>query len=455
MPNYYRSKANLVVAIILFLTINILLILSTKLDNLIVLTIINSILLIHFLLWLHVGKLKKSETTIRGYVNPLLFTIMLFFLVFLINHGFGNTCSGVIWTYSMLILGITPLTLITIYTIYALINDGSIDDSFFDRRGKTRGKILIRTCFASSVIIFLVIFSPVIINGFDYLIGDNEAEIRELVNDLIKDAENDTEKTLALLSWFDSGYKKKENISNIYNREIEKDNEILLQVGDDFVYIFSKPPHFCTRLDAENDMWVFCSRCGRCGEFGTLFNTMGHYTNLTVRKVDCPGEDHVWNEVLIDDNWIIVDPTGVNLPNSNGFDLPSNFIEEKVKNDLWNEGIMVEEGNVSYVYATYPESPDEKEDITYRYTVLTNITIKTVNINNQSIEGASIKVYSHNRLSMRYTKLERNTNETGEYTFTLGGGDYTFKAERGNLSGEKRGSFSENESNYNITIVLN
>jgi len=453
----FTPKLNIVIATILFLIIDILLIASTKLDNLITLALVNSIFVIHIILWLHVGDFKIKENLVKGYATPLVFIIIFFSIVLLINALI--TCNGIIWTYSTIILGMIPLILITLYTAFALIKDGQLTDEFFIKRGRKRGNIFFFTWTISIIMLLLIIMSPLIINGLNYTIRDNNQELHSLVNNLTKNSHNDTEKTLSLLSWFDSGYGKKENISDIYKREHEKDNEILLKVGDDFIYIFSKEPNFCTRLDEKNDMWIFASRCGRCGEFSTLFNTMSIYANLTTRKVECDGEDHAWNEVLINisgnESWIVVDSTAVNLPDGKGFDLPRNFMEEKIKGDLRAHNIIVDEGNVSFVYAIYTDAPNKKVDITDRYTNLTNITVFTVDKNNQPLGNVTVDVYSNNRLIQRYTGLTNTTNDEGIHTFTMGGGNYTFKASINNFYGENTSSFIEKEPNHNITIELN
>jgi len=462
----YTPKLNIVIVTILFLITDILLIFSTKLDNLYVLALVNSIFVLHIFLWLHVGDFKVKDNLFKGYVPPLLLAIIFFFIVIVIdylinlfvNNTFGSGSSGVIWIYTTLLLGIMPIILAMIYTLYALIKDGNINDSYFKRRRRTHGKILTYTWFVSLLLLFLIILSPLISNGLNYAIKDNSKELHNLVNNLTKDTHNDTEKTLSLLSWFDRGVGKQENMANVYYRidkSKQSDNDVLLRVGGDFIYIFSKYPNFCTRFHSDDPNLIFASRCGACGEFSSLFNTMGNYAGLEIRRAVCLGEDHLWNEVKINGKWIVVDSTAVNLSNSTGFNLSTNFMEEKIKGDLRGNNIKVDEGNVSYVYAIYPNAPNNKVDITERYTNRTNITVLTVDKNHQPIDNVTIEVYSNNRLIQRYTGLTNKTNNEGIYTFTIGGGNYTFKASINNLYGENTSSFIEKEPSHNITIELN
>jgi hypothetical protein len=299
-----------------------------------------------------------------------------------------------------------------------------------------------------------VIFSPLLVIGLDNTFTDNKTEVKEVVDGLTQGSFNDVDKTLALLSWFDKGVGKEENFASIYHRERQKDIEILFNFGNRW-YIFSKSPYFCCR--GNDVMWVWCARCGRCGEASLLFNTMAYYAEIDVRRVRCLGEDHDWNEVNISGEWIALDATEVNLDNSTGWNLSRNFMEDKVKGE-WSslKNVSLEEGNVSYVYAEYPDDRPN-EDITVRYTDTTNITVRCIDSNNQPLGNVTISIHSHNSAKEHLHErviLTKDTNETGQYTFTLGGGDYTFKAEKDNLSGEIRGSFSEDEPYHSVTIVL-
>ncbi len=450
--DYYRFIKNpLILFTILFWIVQLLINLM-KADNLLIISLIDFLLVTYFLLWFSIGKFKKkSKQFYDGLISPIFILLIFLFIPSLINLTCGEIFSGILWRYSWLLFGNLPLLVATIYIIYTIAKDGSFNDSFFKKRGEQFSKYNSRSFAISFCIVFLIILSPIIVNGFNFLIGDNEADLHQLVDDITKDSENNTDKTLALLAWFDRGEGKSENISNIYYRERESDNEILLNIGNS-MYIFSKPPHFCTRGD--DAMWIFSSLCGRCGEFGTLFNTMAYYANLTVRKVVCNGEDHVWNEVKIEGEWLVVDATAVNLPDKTGFNLSSNFMENKVRGE-WKDGRT--QGNVSYVYAIYPNATSEEVDITCRYTDTVNITIKTVDVNNQSISGVTIKVYSLNSANpSNYDEyiLSRKTNEIGQYTFRLGDGEYKFKVEKGSLEGVLIDTFTKDKNYYNRNITL-
>ena len=311
------------------------------------------------------------------------------------------------------------------------------------------------------IIVWLIILSPVIHNGVIYLAIDNDAEIQNTVNDLIDESMNDTAKTNALLKWFDRGVGIAENMANPYYRTddiIESDNDILLSfIGGGFC-IFSKFPNFCARIGSSNSNLVFASRYGMCEEYSALFTTMAYYSGLDVRRCRCIGEDHDWNEVKISGNWTIVDATAVRYENGNtGYNLSQEFMEHKVAGEWRDKKIYPKYGNVSRVIAEYPDGRAD-EDITYRYTNNTvNITLRTVDTNNQSISNVEIKVYSLNSpKTFTYNRiiLEKTTNQTGLCKITLGDGNYRFKAEKGDLEGNLKYSFSKDETQYNKKIIL-
>jgi hypothetical protein len=434
-------------ATIIFWTIQGLII-ANGIDNLIIVSLVDFNIIVHILLWFVVADFKyKSKEYTKDLVTPLYFLAVLL----LISLVTGYIIKGIIWTYSLFLSGIIPLLVSDIYILYVIYRDKKFNEYFFKKRKEKYHKIVSYSKTISSIIILLVLLSPTIIVFADTISTDNEAEMKQIVRDLTKDCVNDTQKTLALLSWFNRGVGVKENFANIYYRERQEDNEILLGIGD--YYIFSKPPHFCVRGDSFD--WIASSRCGRCKEVSILFNHMCYFEGLEVRQAVCIGEDHQWNEVKIDGQWIVVDATEVKLPKKTGFNLSKDFMEEKVRGE-YEKSKRPAEGNVSYVYAQYLDGRED-EDITHRYTNTMNITIRTVNNKNQSIPNVSISIYSLNSATTSNHErviIKKKTNETGYYTFSLGDGNYIFTAEKGDLKVSKTFEFNKSNLNYNRTIVL-
>ena len=139
----------------------------------------------------------------------------------------------------------------------------------------------------------------------------------------------------------------------------------------------------------------------------------------------------------INENWVIVDPTYVFLPDLNGYNLSLDFMENKFG------------GNVSYVEAEYLSG--RTEDATSRYTDIINITLLVKNNHDVPYENVEIELFSNNRDDVRrFTGLKRNTDETGHCIFSIGGGNYTFKC----MKKEFTSSFNELMLDQNYTIEI-
>jgi len=388
------------------------------------------------------------------------------FILFFIILTILGKITGILWYLLLFLLIFIPYLKVFLYYRKAVRNFDRIDESMIKRYNS-------RNLYMSIFIILLFIslmFTPFTVTTLSYDSNRSEDELRNLVEDITYGLENNVTKTLAILEWFDRGVDKQENMGNIYHRWNQSDVTVLFAIGSDIIY--SKYPYFCVRKHRDTEdwhRWVFSVRCGMCGEYSRLFSTMCHYANLNVREVHCDGEDHDWNEVKITDEWlngeyieerwIIIDSTAVNLPNSPGFNLNNSFMEDKVYGNIKDRGWNLTEGNVSFVYAIYPYNLTYKEDVTKNYTDLINITVFVTDENGLPMENVLVKVYSYNRPSKeemieRYTQLENYTNESGKYTFRLGGGDYKFKASKDNLYGEARDSFDEDILKHNLPIIL-
>jgi hypothetical protein len=281
-----------------------------------------------------------------------------------------------------------------------------------------------------------------------YIRGEmNKPELERIASDLVIDTENDYEKTIAVLEWFDEDKKNIYNDYHLYEKDIKGFHPYIVSHFE----IFGEEPYIGIRnfLDSSS-LWILTSKFGWCGEFALLFRDIADACGLTVRKVVCNGEDHVWNEVLINGSWVRVDATK-HHPQNIGFNLSKYFMERKVGTDI--PGVRY--GDVSYVYAEWLNGT--RVDVTYRYTNLTNISLKVIDEEGNPISNIPVKLYSHNRVKKLYTGLSKNTNSTGECLFTIGGGDYSFKVVGGFFSilkGENRSKFPENDSYHEFEVIV-
>ena len=140
---------------------------------------------------------------------------------------------------------------------------------------------------------------------------------------------------------------------------------------------------------------------------------MADFANLTVRSVHNHGENHNWDEVLIEGKWVIVDPS-MHLFNPS----PSFYDKNRTIN-----GKVV---NLSYAFALYPNG--SIEDITARYTNISYLTVFTYNENMNPIPNVSVFVLSNNYMKNWNTGVNCTTDVEGKCKISLGDGDYTILA---------------------------
>lgn len=228
---------------------------------------------------------------------------------------------------------------------------------------------------------------------------NNKQELKEIVNNLIAENTTDSEKTVQILNWFD---RSANNMINIYGTTA-------LHRGN--LKIYFEPPYICIRLNGnKNPLWVLTSRCGACSEYSLLFREMATAANLTVRSVHNLGEDHNWAEVLINDMWITVNPSAVHLlKNKTGFNVS-----------------ISRPKNVSYVFTE--DSFGNREDISKRYTNLSNISFIVTDTEEKLLEDIKISVLSNNLQPEVSTGVACITAVKGTCNITIGGGNYTILA---------------------------
>ena len=374
-------------------------------------------------------------------------TKLVVLIALIINMIILVLINGSLWGFFCFTFLFLTLTLFLSFRIYKKLNQ-----KYFSGLFKKESKI---TKFTKLFIVMLCVLFitygvyPVYMIGMSHIRSEaNKSELQDVVNSIISPNMSDEEKTLALLEWFDED---KGNIFNQYHLYQKKTLGIPVYPMSHIVLYFSEP-YFAVRSFLDNDApWIYSSQYGHCGEYGLLFRYMAEIAGLKVRKINCLGEDHVWNEVKINGSWVIIDAT-CHHPQIKGYNKSSRFMEKKVGEDI--KGITY--GNVSYVIAEYLNGT--REDVTQRYTLnRTNISIQIVDSAGIPIENMNVKLYSSNRVQLRYTGLYNITNKEGKCVFTVGGGSYTFKAEDvwfSPIYGKVSGSYSENQSYHEDKITM-
>ena len=358
--------------------------------------------------------LKKDKMMSKKVLVQFFYRFLLGFTIAVFIHIMWSDTIHVYWPLDIIIylVYVPPLLdflnfeLITI-TVLKSKNIGDPIAIFFHKTNRLAVFIFsLFAIFCTTLLLFSYFYLPWYI---EKEAKKNKVLLGDIIDDIIQNATNDVEKTKAILRWFD---RTSNNMNNIYI----KNNKLLLKIYP--LHIYSEHPWICIRLiGTKNPLWVLTSRCGACMEYSLLFREMANAANLTVRSIHNPGEDHNWDEVYIDGKWIIVDPTRVDLLfNKTGFNLSSRDYEE---------GRNL---NISYVYAEYPNGAIE--DVTYRYTNLSNLKIITTDERGKRISNVTVFIFSNNLKRQIDTQINCTTNINGECFVKIGGGNYTLKARK-------------------------
>ncbi len=189
------------------------------------------------------------------------------------------------------------------------------------------------------------------------------------------------------------------NIENIYGRPR------ILQ----FAVFLRRDGWPCFKIDSLSSVpWIYFNRCGACGEYSYVFQALTAADNLTAISVQNTGEDHAWNEVLINGSWIGVDATF----GEKGFNVSPDFYEKE-----WHK-------NLSYVYGVF--SNYSKVDLTKKYT-RTGKLIVNVSRYGQPV-SAKVMIHSNSIYPNQETGLDCITDKRGICEFEVGGTNYTIIA---------------------------
>jgi hypothetical protein len=287
--------------------------------------------------------------------------------------------------------------------------------------------IMVFLIFNQTVFVFPLAVMPV----RNYKVDQNFVEIQKIVDRITENKDTDLEKTMAIFEWFNS---TNHNIFNTWRPPGLKS----IFVNDNWIVIRGITPYFFKvsyrTSDNSNPLWILTSRTGNCGEYAKLFTEMAHRAGLEARTILPKEMDHVWNEVLIDEDWIVVDP--------------SRFLFNPDPHSYKNET-----GNFSYVYALGPwDGEQTKIDVTSNYTDTATVNITTVDLENNIVPNVNITVYSNNENGGK-TELSFKTNESGKYQVKIGVGTVTFKSSNGPYIKSTKKTLYGNEF-YDIFIQM-
>ena len=197
-------------------------------------------------------------------------------------------------------------------------------------------------------------------------------------------------------------------------------------------------PYYNTIRFGDDPRWILRTRYGGCGEHAELTAALANSIGLPSRVLHAPGEDHAWNEILLNDNWTHVDST---LPEEYSIGHPE-YYEQK-----WGY-------NLSRVY--YIDSTGQEQEITQKYTNTSTLVVKTYD-QNRAISHVKIIIKSRYLIENKPDYKFPYTDFNGIATFELGGNNYEIIAQKDIIPGilgyqvKKNVTLAENISK---TIVL-
>ena len=273
------------------------------------------------------------------------------------------------------------------------------------------------------VIIFLLPDAHYIYGFYFY---DGSEDINKTTIEIINNISDDDNKSIAILEW------ERNNVDRIYGK-----------------YYISRFPFLIMRRASGDPSWVFFSKYGTCGDFAGLFSEMATYAEIENRLVFCPGEDHEWVEVKINDTWKNADAVWSNLL----------YDDKRYYERNWS--------NVSRVYYRDPIT-NEEVDITRNYSEIGTLI---VNINDsEGIQNTKIVIqsmYKSNKEQKPRNVISKDSNLNGTNIFQLGANTYNiiayrylFKGDFLALKDEEIIEFEENKEQeitltpYKISIML-
>jgi hypothetical protein len=445
------------------------------------------------------GELKKN------YIFIIFISIILInlFVLYNVNYGLWLFCCLTLWIFIVLLIWFilyrkfkikgkfkNPYTLLLInsifilcifpigpekyfwfsylYTIQIIIvvwiwflwnirnqdikaNDGKIRFNYWikGKRYKFLQVLMVFFIIAQAIVIFPYVFEPVLA----WKSEQNRLDIENTAHSITKNYDNNENKTVALLNWFER------HSGNMYNNYGQPtfitgfNRPMCLSIGDGHNYFFLSTNLYIRPLNRDYPGWVFTTRSGRCDEHSILFREMANYIDLDVRSVICKEMDHLWAEVLIDGNWTVVDPSNVvhnkiwKDANFSGYNLYQyDFLDRFTRPD-----------NISYIFAEYVNGT--KKIVTDRYIPkedISHVSIEVVSENNNPVSNVPVEILSNNRRSRQNIEFKVYTDNNGLSETEIGKGSLTFTAKIDGLIplyGENTTIIGGNET-VNVIIVL-
>jgi hypothetical protein len=241
---------------------------------------------------------------------------------------------------------------------------------------------------------------------------------------------NDTITVQNIMEW------SKTCFNNMYGSRFTPTLNPTIMGSFDNIFSISMRPEALNMLLASK--YILITQNGNCGESSLASIGMAQAAGIPVRQVGFRGEDHAFTEMLVDGEWMTLDPIS---GYGNGFNVPPRYYDT-----FWQ--------NISYVEAIYPNGT--VEDITSRYTDMGVFLVTVVDQNNQTVSNASVSVISYNKADHqpRSTNLTKTTGENSQANLVLGDGAYKITATNSTLTGSSNEIMLNPNETKNVTVVI-
>jgi len=220
------------------------------------------------------------------------------------------------------------------------------------------------------------------------------------------------------------------NIADWLDENIEYDQSKSYQFG--WLKIRRKIP--------PNAQYTVIVKRGACEEYAVLFKAISCELGFDCRVIHNPGEDHSWNEVMINGSWIHFDST---LTSDNRFNNTGHYERPRFEGG-WGK-------KLSYVF--FQDKIGEQYEVTKKYT---NTGTLIIEFNNSKfpifdidliIKSKSLMEWKPDKYKNPIKALKKNNNDVGQYQLELGGNNYIIVM--------KWGLFKSNIREYEISLQEN
>ena len=360
----------------------------------------------------------------------LVFDILLFGFIFIVV-----LLTALLTFFSILFLTLMVFVIVA-YCRISLKNKRLPSLDIFNISFFTKFKFFEKIIFIIIFILlaYLVFIYPTSgINLMNNIVSDNvnNGYFAAIANQTFKEKYDNESIARSILDWqnenmFDIQGYYQINTYNSFPKSINLFSNVFL--------VLKLPPDICLRTpDQVDSKWTLISKEGMCGEFAKAFCQLANYTNLSYRTIYFIGEDHTFNEAYFNNSWNTIDSS------IGGFNVDPYMYEKD-----WGY-------NIVFAIAKYPNG--STDDVTYRYSNTSIVSINVLDENNNKIDNANISIIGFKNNNNLTNPVLFKSNSNGLFNMYLKQGHYLISASNGSYSGISNIIVNQSSTNeFNVTI---